>query len=307
MFGSKKLKMENEALKQELASLKDKYQTDVETLERQLKEAKQLLNTAQQRYESSDELMSSSLKGGDMLQTIRTAMVESAQSMAHENEELKLLDDMFKQTHQALARLDDRAVKISSQATQSIESVQILDNTATSISHLVSTIQEISDQTNLLALNAAIEAARAGEAGRGFAVVADEVRNLAGKASEASEQIDSLVNQVLTQVSSIKSAIDENQICAEEVSASSAQIGSFGETVNSHSECRLGQWYYRGDGKAYSQLRSYAQLEAPHKGVHDSGRDAMNHAKSGNMAGMVKKVGFLHHIKRFQLRVALAC
>lgn len=65
MFGSKKLKMENEALKQELASLKDKYQTDVETLERQLKEAKQLLNTAQQRYESSDELMSSSLKGGD--------------------------------------------------------------------------------------------------------------------------------------------------------------------------------------------------------------------------------------------------
>lgn len=88
MFGSKKLKMENEALKQELASLKDKYQTDVETLERQLKEAKQLLNTAQQRYESSDELMSSSLKGGDMLQTIRTAMVESAQSMAHENEEL---------------------------------------------------------------------------------------------------------------------------------------------------------------------------------------------------------------------------
>ncbi|WP_373416772.1 methyl-accepting chemotaxis protein [Vibrio parahaemolyticus] len=132
---------------------------------------------------------------------------------------------MFKQTHQALARLDDRAVKISSQATQSIESVQILDNTATSISHLVSTIQEISDQTNLLALNAAIEAARAGEAGRGFAVVADEVRNLAGKASEASEQIDSLVNQVLTQVSSIKSAIDENQICAEEVSASSAPFG----------------------------------------------------------------------------------
>lgn len=201
MFGLKRIKSENEALKQELADLKKKYQTDVTALEKQLQETQQLVRTAQQEHNNSDELMSSSLKGGDMLKTIRTEMVESAQSMANENQELQQFDEMFKQTHQVLARLDNRAVKISTQASQSIESVQILDNTATSISHLVSTIQEISDQTNLLALNAAIEAARAGEAGRGFAMVADEVRTLAGKASETSEKIDSLVNQVLTQVS----------------------------------------------------------------------------------------------------------
>lgn len=88
----------------------------------------------------------------------------------------------------------------------------------------------------MLALNAAIEAARAGEAGRGFAVVADEVRTLAGKASEASEKIDSLVNQVLTQVSAIKNSIDENQTCAEEVSASSAQIGTIVNEVVVKSE-----------------------------------------------------------------------
>ena len=329
--------MENEALKQELEDLKQKYQTNVTALENQLQETQQFVRFAQQEHNDSDELMSSSLKGGGMLQTIRTEMVESAQSMAHENQELKKLNEMFKQTHQALARLDNRAIKIRTQASQSIESVQILDKTANSISFLVSTIQEISNQTNLLALNAAIEAARAGEVGRGFAVVADEVKKLAGKASEASEQIDSLMNQVLTQVNAIKTSIDENQTCAEEVSVSSAQIGSivnevvltsehmqqvihiastrafldtvkldhaiwkiniysllkkeaFSETVDSHSECRLGQWYYRGDGKAYSHLRSYALLDEPHKGVHDSGREAMSQAKSGNMAGMITAI-----------------
>ena len=52
----------------------------------------------------------------------------------------------------------------------------------------------------------------------------------------------------------------------------------------------MGQWYYRGDGKAYSHLRSYALLEEPHKGVHDGGREAMSQAKSGNMAGMVTAI-----------------
>ncbi|AAW85367.1 methyl-accepting chemotaxis protein [Aliivibrio fischeri ES114] len=337
MFRLNRVKAENEALKKELSDLKNKYQTDIQKLEDQLQEAKQQVISVQQDYQSSDGLISSSLKGGDMLQTIRTAMVESAQSMAQENENLEQLSEVFKQTHQALTRLDNRAVEISSQTTHSIKSVQILDETANSISHLVSTIQEISDQTNLLALNAAIEAARAGDAGRGFAVVADEVRTLASKASDASEQIDSLVNQVLTQVDAIKISIDENQACAEEVSASSAQIGtivnevvdksehmkeiiyvastrafldtvkldhaiwknnvyrllqkhSFDETVNTHSECRLGQWYYKGSGKAYNHLKSYALLEEPHKAVHDNGRKAMSKAQTGNMAGMITSI-----------------
>ncbi len=143
--------------------------------------------------------------------------------------------------------------------------------------------------------------------------------------------------RVLQQVDALKQSINENIICAEEVSASSAQIGAivnqvvvkseqmqqvihvastrafldtvkldhaiwknnvyrllqsgtFSETVNSHSECRLGQWYYHGDGKAYSHLRSYALIEEPHKVVHNSGREALNQAKSSNMVGMVNAI-----------------
>ena len=79
------------------------------------------------------------------------------------------------------------------------------------ITQLTSTVNEIADQTNLLALNAAIEAARAGEHGRGFAVVADEVRNLAKRSGEAAQQIESIVGDVVSGAQSIDSVVSRAQ------------------------------------------------------------------------------------------------
>lgn len=120
--------------------------------------------------------------------------------------------------------------QLSAEMKNSMEAVNRLADNSTNISSILGTIKGIAGQTNLLALNAAIEAARAGEQGRGFAVVADEVRTLASRTQDSAQEIDGLIQEVQQ---NIQRAVDTMEINRKMVSKTVDSSGQVGEALES--------------------------------------------------------------------------
>ncbi|MCK8123927.1 methyl-accepting chemotaxis protein [Pseudoalteromonas sp. 2CM39R] len=121
--------------------------------------------------------------------------------------------------------------ELAQQMEQAAQEISALDKQSQQIAAIVQSISSIAEQTNLLALNAAIEAARAGEQGRGFAVVADEVRQLASRTSKATEEIVEVVNNNQSLTQNTVKVIEQGKVKAEQGVSLSNESGQVMEDI----------------------------------------------------------------------------
>jgi methyl-accepting chemotaxis protein len=190
--------------------------------------ANQLHSTAEQIATGAEEVAAQAATVATASEEMAATSSEIAQSCHHAAQGSELANDRANTGARVVERTVQAMDKIASRVRSSAETVSGLGKRSDQIGEIIGTIEDIADQTNLLALNAAIEAARAGEQGRGFAVVADEVRALAERTTKATREISEMIKTIQVETRNAVGAMEEG---VQEVEIGSRETAKSGQAL----------------------------------------------------------------------------
>ncbi|MDF1883440.1 methyl-accepting chemotaxis protein [Sulfurimonas sp. SAG-AH-194-C21] len=205
----------------------------IDTSSQNLSISETLESTAREVGNRSDmqnkELHSVVDQSTTMREDLKSAIVEAQ----HGKENIIKSNQNLEATQKDILHLVQQVQTNSEVQAELADSLSQLSTDAAEVKNVLVVISDIADQTNLLALNAAIEAARAGEHGRGFAVVADEVRKLAERTQKSLSEINATINVIVQSIVDSSNKMNQNSADTDELSTISSQVGErINETVS---------------------------------------------------------------------------
>jgi methyl-accepting chemotaxis protein len=171
--------------------------------------AEQLSASSSQIEEGANRQSSQTAQAATAMEEMSATVIEVAKNSQQVSESSRNAQEIATNGGEVVKQAVAAMQEVSESTAITAETIGKLGKSSEEIGTIVSVINDIADQTNLLALNAAIEAARAGEQGRGFAVVADEVRKLAERTTSATKEISSMISSIQTETSTAVESMDE--------------------------------------------------------------------------------------------------